>query len=227
MKQKSRIVSKLFAALVILTLISCCFLGSTFARYTSQTTGTASVSVAKWDVDITNDDSNKSWKTKVEFAKLSPSMAYSENVAQSNSTGKVLVASAVNNSDVFADLKLTINDWKLTFNSPDVYPGADGACPSYDMVYGVFTVNIYNGDALVCTVAANKDGVTEIKNWGGGEQGRVNLYAEVVWTTNYAGTFADGWDADKLDTWIGENIASLGFTINCTAVQASMLPGNN
>lgn len=226
MKQKSRIVSKLFAALVILTLISCCFLGSTFARYTSQTTGTASVSVAKWDVDITNDDSNKSWKTKVEFAKLSPSMDYSEGVAQSNSTGKVLVASAVNKSDVFADLKLTINDWKLTFNDQTVYPGAtaDGTRPSYDMVYGVFTVNIYNGDTLVREVAANEEGVAEIKNWGGSEQGRVNLYAEVVWTTDYAGTFAEGWDADKLDTWIGENIASLGFTINCTAVQSSELP---
>ena len=227
MKQKSRIVSKLFAALVILTLISCCFLGSTFARYTSTGTGKASVAVAKWDVDITNDTNNQNWSTDVKFAKLSPSMADSDSVAQSNSTGKVLVASAVNKSDVFADLTLTITGWKLAFNDQTVYPGATADCPTYDMVYGVFTVNIYNGDTLVCTVAANKNGVTEIKNWGGGDQGRVNLYAEVVWTTNYAGTFAEGWDADKLDTWIGENIASLGFTINCTAVQASELPGNN
>ena len=46
MTKKKSIFIKLFVALVALTLISCCFLGSTFARYTSEDSGTASVNVA-------------------------------------------------------------------------------------------------------------------------------------------------------------------------------------
>ena len=83
MKQKSRIVSKLFAALVILTLISCCFLGSTFARYTSKSTGTASVGVAKWDVDITNDLSH----AKVYITVLNDSERESTLKALNNARG--------------------------------------------------------------------------------------------------------------------------------------------
>lgn len=59
MKQKTRIASKLFAALVVLTLISCCFLGTTFARYTSTSTGEAMIHVANWSINsdlIDHDD---------------------------------------------------------------------------------------------------------------------------------------------------------------------------
>ena len=52
MVKKKRIVSKLILALVVLTAISCCFLGSTFARYTSGGSGASSVDVAKWDVQF-------------------------------------------------------------------------------------------------------------------------------------------------------------------------------
>lgn len=59
MKQKTRIASKLFAALVVLTLISCCFLGTTFARYTSTSTGKAIIRVANWSINSDLIDHNK------------------------------------------------------------------------------------------------------------------------------------------------------------------------
>lgn len=41
------------AVLVLaLALITCCFVGTTFAKYTSLATGTASVTIAKWDVQV-------------------------------------------------------------------------------------------------------------------------------------------------------------------------------
>lgn len=46
MTQKRKLVSKLFVAVVVLTLVSCCFLASTFARYTSGGSGTGTVEVA-------------------------------------------------------------------------------------------------------------------------------------------------------------------------------------
>ena len=50
MTQKKNIASKLVLVLFVLTLLSCCLLGSTFARYVSGGTGSASVGIAKWDV---------------------------------------------------------------------------------------------------------------------------------------------------------------------------------
>lgn len=234
MKQKSRIVSKLFAALVILTLISCCFLGSTFARYTSKSTGTASVGVAKWDVDITNNTGANSWETKVEFAKLSPSKSADTKADQRNTTGKVLVAEVKNNSEVAAEVTLSLNKWNLTARIGGENPESAPTCPTYAMVYGVFEVNIYIDEAQKAkiSVAANateNNSVTEnLDAVSGSVVDSVKIYAEVVWLTKYqTGNYTAPWTADSLDTWIGENIASLGFTINCTAVQASVLPGNN
>ena len=50
MTKKKNIASKLVLVLFVLTLISCCLLGSTFARYVSSGTGSASIGIAKWDV---------------------------------------------------------------------------------------------------------------------------------------------------------------------------------
>ena len=56
---------KLSFILVVLTLLSCCFLGSTFARYTSGGTGTATVQVAKWDVKNTQESMDVSFLSTV------------------------------------------------------------------------------------------------------------------------------------------------------------------
>ena len=52
MTKKKNLIARICGLLIVLTLISCCFLGSTFARYTSTGTGTASVAVAKWDIQV-------------------------------------------------------------------------------------------------------------------------------------------------------------------------------
>ena len=43
---------KIATLMLALTLITCCFVGSTFAKYTSEATGTATATVAKWDVTV-------------------------------------------------------------------------------------------------------------------------------------------------------------------------------
>ena len=52
MTKRKNVVSKMLLLVLILTLISCCFLGSTFARYTSSGNGSATLNVAKWAIDI-------------------------------------------------------------------------------------------------------------------------------------------------------------------------------
>ena len=38
--------------MLALTLLTCCFVGSTFAKYTSTASGTASVTVANWEINV-------------------------------------------------------------------------------------------------------------------------------------------------------------------------------
>lgn len=40
--------------MLALALVTCCFVGSTFAKYTSTASGTASATVAKWDIQMQN-----------------------------------------------------------------------------------------------------------------------------------------------------------------------------
>lgn len=90
MTKKKNIASKLVLVLFVLTLISCCLLGSTFARYVSSGTGSASIDIAKWDIDITGGGTGGS--TTVTFGDLSPSMAeFSNSSTRSNETGMVQV----------------------------------------------------------------------------------------------------------------------------------------
>ena len=41
---------RIVVLMLALTLLTCCFVGSTFAKYTSTATGSDSVTVAKWDI---------------------------------------------------------------------------------------------------------------------------------------------------------------------------------
>ena len=104
MTQKKSIASKLLLAAIALTLISFCFLGSTFARYTSSSSGSASLNVAKWEV--THDFKEE---TDAVFGSLSPNKgeyeggnSYVEANKREKSTGKVLVAIITNSGDVDA-----------------------------------------------------------------------------------------------------------------------------
>lgn len=111
MTKKKSIITKLFVALVALTLISCCFLGSTFARYTSGGNGSATTNIAKWSIDM-KDGSGNTNQFDVTFTdKLSPSKdAWTDankTTARSHSTGKILVASIANNGDVAASVTVT------------------------------------------------------------------------------------------------------------------------
>ena len=42
--------------MLALTLLTCCFVGSTFAKYTSTTTGSDSVAVAQWKIEVNDTD---------------------------------------------------------------------------------------------------------------------------------------------------------------------------
>ena len=120
MTQKRKLVSKLFVAVVVLTLVSCCFLASTFARYTSGGSGTGTVNVATWKVT-----GEGAGQINAQFKQLSPSKAAYDNTPRKHSTAPVLVATITYDIDVNGILTLTVGEETITKT-------ADGAAVSVD-----------------------------------------------------------------------------------------------
>ncbi len=236
MKQKRKILPKLFAALVVLTLISCCFLGTTFARYTSTGENIASVEVANWNITFTN-ASNQSLDENIKFGQLSPSMADAgADTTRSNSTAPKLVAVIKNNSEVDAKVSVTVGDLTLSALQGSLTYGSasDTANPTEDQVKALFKIELYYHDTsaeIGSTKDLNKitlnDGKADVKTLTTGSNAAIYLYAVLTWTTDDTNTSAaGGWDGDALDTWAGENVAGVSYAVTYTAVQASQTPAS-
>ena len=172
MKQKRKILPKLFAALVVLTLISCCFLGTTFARYTSTGENLASVEVANWDIKFEN-ASSASLDENIKFGQLSPSMAVAEeDTTRSNSTAPKLVAVIKNNSEVNAKVSVTVGDVTLSAlqGSLTYGSGSDTENPTEDQVKALFTIELYYHDTSAAIGSTDERGlhhlVQEIEDLG-------------------------------------------------------------
>ncbi len=236
-KEKKRIASKLFAALVVLTLISCCFVGTTFARYTTTNSGVASVNVAKWDLDITLTDNTPNGDSiEYNFGKLSPSMDnYTDTSGKdaTNTTGHKYVAYITNNSDVNATVTLSadatptyvLNNGSGFVDQANDYEYNDGLYGngvSEAQADDVFSIKLYYTKSQGSNYTAAEGAKIELA-----QQDVVYIYAEVIWTTHYDGLGTDSCVlADAIDTWLGENLASLSWNISYTAVQASQIPAN-
>lgn len=214
MTQKRKLVSKLFVAVVVLTLVSCCFLASTFARYTSGGSGTGTVEVATWK--ITGEGTGDAGKIEAKFNQLSPSKDAYVDTARKNSTAPVLVATIKNTGDV--DALVTLTTGASTITEP-----AGGWEPyTKSEIEGLFTIALYTsttngaadsvGDLTAFTAAINVPATS----------GTLYVYAVVTWTSDYETVKGDA--ADKRDTWVGENVTGVSFTISYTAVQNSQIP---
>lgn len=235
MKQKTRIASKLFAALVVLTLISCCFLGTTMARYTSSSSGAAQVQVATWNVSITGAGAGSG---TIGFGKLSPDDSKYTGAKRLNQTEVLKVATITNNSDVEADITLTVgansfaygatsattfNDavklWDLLNRTTNI--GSDVGDVTESNLLSMFTIELYEDadgtDPLDSTSFTLGSGASK------------DIYAKVVWTTDdtnstYDSGVSSSVEADDMDTFVGMYVTTVNWSLSYTAVQGSKLP---
>lgn len=237
MTKRKSVVSKILLLVVLLTLVSCCFLGSTFARYTSGGKGSATLNVAKWAIDIKGGAAEGS--TEVSFTdQLSPSSeAYSES-PRTNQSGKVLVATVENTGDVDATVSLTVGpeiifkgaDGKVVGAEDDASTtvfGQNGVAtvdgtPTEAEVKEVFSIKLYYGKTEGAEHATNDlasgRGTADVPADGG----KIYIYAQVTWTSDSA--TITGATADIRDTWIGENITAVGYSLSYKAVQKTQIP---
>ena len=229
MTKKKSIATKLLIALAALTLISCCFLGSTFARYTSGGSGTATTDVAKWDVSLANAGS-----LTQTFADLSPAQEPYTNTARTNSTGKVKVAELSNKGEVAARVTFTFDATAtITYSGSGDFAstdeGGENKPDAESDVQGLFSIKLYYSketDSAAAAANAMTSGTTTVDLAKG--SGKVYVYAEVIWASNDESSSSDqGEAADKLDTWVGENVESISFKISYIAEQNSQEPAGN
>ena len=211
MTKRKSVVSKILLLVVLLTLVSCCFLGSTFARYTSSESGSGTLQVAKWNVSITG---NGTGETALDFEKLSPAKEAYEGSTRTHSTAVVPVATIAYDLDVNATLTFTVGE--LTFKNNDAEVSYGGGY-DVDDLKEVFSITFYsdNGTTEISVV----DG-TFTETLSG--NGTYNIYAKVTWTSDTEGVTGDA--ADKRDTWIGANVTTVSCTFGYTAVQDTELP---
>lgn len=234
MTQRKSIGAKLFIALIALTLISCCFLGSTFARYTSGGNGSASTGVAEWNIAGSFEaGSADSDSITVHFDGLTPSKeGYQAGTDRTNSTGKILIATIANNGEVDAEITLTageasfVNSEKgaVTFNESgySFNGGLTGDGASRAQVEALFSIKLTYGTENGASNATNS--VSGAIDLAVGDT--IYVYAEVTWTTPYASSTSQGVLEDAVDTWVGQNVFGVAYDISYVAVQAEQSVAN-
>lgn len=216
MTQKRKLVSKLFVAVVVLTLVSCCFLASTFARYTSGGSGTGTVEVATWKV--TGEGTGDAGKIEAKFKQLSPSKAAYVDTPRTHSTAPVLVATITYEIDVNGILKLTVGEETITKTAADWGTYDEGE------IKGLFDIQLYLSNAKASSIAdlTGKAVASDAETPVSAGSGTYYVYAVVTWSSDVEGK--TGTDADTRDTWVGANVTSVGYELSYTFVQNSELP---
>ncbi len=213
MTQKRKLVSKLFVAVVVLTLVSCCFLASTFARYTSGGSGTGTVEVATWKVT-----GEGAGQINAQFKQLSPSMDEYVDTPRTHSTAPVLVATITYEIDVNGILTLTVGEETITKTA------ANWGTYDEEQIKGLFDIQLYLSNATASNVEslAGKEVASDAETAVTAGSGTYYVYAVVTWTSDVGGK--TGTDADARDTWVGANVTSVGYELSYTFVQNSELP---
>lgn len=218
MTQKKRIASKLFLLVLVMTLISCCFLGSTFARYTSGASGTGTLTVAEWDIDF-NKAAGTDTSLNVTFDTLSPLQAGYTGTVRTHSTGRVKVAEISNEGVVDALVTLTAGSEPTLACGVAYGTGVTtgNGAPTEAECKEVFKIKWYTNTTDDKASAGEYTAAVDL------DAGKaLYVYAEVIWTSDVDDLTGD--KADIRDTWMGENVTGASWTLNCTAVQNSEKP---
>ncbi len=202
--EKRKFGTKILGLVFILTILSCYFLGSTFAKYTSSTEGTASATVAKWEITGITDQTN-AYSFSVE--KVAPSKDGSEKKI---SAGEYVIT---NKSDV--DVEITITPAALTFYDYNnaAYTDTEENGLTATTIGEVFTLAYTwkKGDA-----AMTENKVTLAK----GET--LTITGAITWRASNNET-----EKDEVDTKIGMHVSKITGGFSLVAVQASDSPANN
>lgn len=231
--EKKRTLSRLLVVLAALALLSFCFLGTTFGRYTTGATGSGTGNVALWDIAITGDAVGTT-STALDATMISPDIDNAFSATANNrvqNSGKILIATITNNSNVAADVSVALTSTTFTLsgsygNGINAENWTTGADATQWQVEQVLTVKLYWDDTKKFTDGGEATGTMQLAAKEGETTESVYIFAEITWTsmdTYYANENV----ANAIDTWIGENVTDIVCNFSYTATQASELPAGN
>lgn len=222
MTKKKSIFSKLFVALVALTLISCCFLGSTFARYTSDGTGTANADVANWKITI---DGTGVDSEAILVNGLKPAAGAYVDTPRKNQMAAVNVATITNTGEVDAIVTFTLDNMVVYGLNADGVTASDTKVSDWGIYSESAVKDLFQVDLYYTTTAefTDQQAITSGRSIDAALETGSSYYiwVQVTWNTDDRNSATDdGRAADALDTWVGQNVGALGWDLTYTAVQA-------
>lgn len=228
--EKKSVLKKLTIGIAAMALISCAFVGGTFARYTTgEKEIPGGVNVADWKIEVIEDAADI-----FEFTPNKNAYDSAPRTKTVSEGGKILEIK--NSGKVAATVTIKVDTSSYVMEDKE---GNPAQFPEYSVVNGeavnaewesVTVSNIFTIGDL--TVQYSGSTTTE----DGDKQGTVTTYTitlkagesvivsigEVVWTSDLTGE--NGKNGDLRDTWIGENISQIGYKMTWSAVQAEEIP---
>lgn len=251
-KSVSRVIVRAALILLLLTLISGCFLGSTFARYVSKGDDSFSAGIAKWEIEGAAEGSGGILTNLNEF---SPNMAEYDSSTDRSRSVTVDLFTITNSGDVAAYIKIDLGTTATLYSDtngestvtipPSPTTGNDAYAPDQNELNAIFTVKV--APATVAETNGNSGGNSSTAAQTGPSSsdyaGMYYLPADhtltvkgtVTWRTdldsdkNPSDNIGD-WggitvvDADLRDTWIAQNAVAVGWSYTWYAVQGNELP---
>lgn len=233
--EKKSVLKKLTIGIAAMALISCAFVGGTFARYTTgEKEIPGGVNVADWKIEVIEDAADIFEFTPNKNAYATESAPRTKTVTEG---GKILEIK--NSGKVAATVTIKVDTASYVMEDKE---GNLAQFPEYSVVNGeavnaewedvevsdIFTLGDlkvqYSGSTT--TETGVPDGtVTTVTTYTitlkAGESVIVSI-GKVVWTSDLTGE--NGKNGDLRDTWIGENISQIGYKMTWSAVQAEELP---
>lgn len=231
--EKKSVLKKLTIGIAAMALISCAFVGGTFARYTTgEKEIPGGVNVADWKIEVIEDAADIFEFTPNKEAYDSASAPRTKTVSEG---GKILEIK--NSGKVAATVTIKVNTSSYVMEDKE---GNPAQFPEYSVVNGeavnaewenvtvnnIFTIGDltvqYSGSTTIEPGVPGEESVTTYTiTLQAGESVIVSI-GKVVWTSDLTGE--NGAYGDLRDTWIGENISQIGYKMTWSAVQAEELP---
>ena len=159
-RKRSSMMVRLVAALAVTMMFTMCFVGGTFAKYTSSATGTDSATVAKWDIKVggTNIATNDTFTFDL-FKTIKDSNGTADETDMSSVDGTIIAPGTRGSFDIVIKNDSQVNatyaiDYTVTnTNNIPVKFSVDGTNWFDDINYlDVRSVAINMGDTATVTV---------------------------------------------------------------------------
>ena len=194
-RKRSSMMVRLVAALAVTMMFTMCFVGGTFAKYTSSATGTDSATVAKWDIKVggTNIATNDTFTFDL-FKTIKDSNGTADETDMSPVDGTIIAPGTRGSFDIVIKNDSQVNatyaiDYTVTnTNNIPVKFSVDGTNWFDDINYlAVRTVAINMGATATVTVqwmweVARTDGDTQDATLGSAATATLTVAAAVTAT---------------------------------------------